>query len=212
MKFLERFKASTISKNNREYLKYFKTYQSDIDDVDRRGNVVAWEVEDSQIVNWNLINKHIRQGDNVLDYGCGVGDMVTYFKKKRKKLGGYTGVDINPEYISLAKKNYPNNDFYLIKNINDVKGRYDVVCASGVFTWFITKSDFINALKKLYDISNREVLLTFNYSEYEDYKGGFWTKNYRQYNEEIFKKLFPEWNLKFEKDRWDRYLLVRIIK
>ena len=206
----ERFDTSTLSKNNTEYLKYLNK------NIDKdRSDIVAWSEPGSQVENWNIISKHIKDGDSVLDFGCGIGDILDFFKKKGINIGNYKGVDINPEFISLAKETYPNDEFQLIKNVEEIDGKYDVVCASGVFTWFITKRDFIKTITKLHNTANREVLMTFlyvdvKYDKDSYYYRDFWSKNYRKYNESIFEELFPDWELKFEVVK--NTLLVRIIK
>lgn len=215
MKFLEvfeRFDDSTLSKNNREYLKYLDRYKGR-----SRSHIVAWEERGSQVKNWNMISNHVKDGDSVLDFGCGIGDILNFFKRKGIKIGDYKGVDINPEFISIAKETYPDSDFQLIKKVDEIQGKYDVVCASGVFTWFITKRDFIKTITKLYNTANREVLMTFIYIDIEYNKNAyyykdFWSKKYRRYNDSIFKELFPDWNIKFEKNKNTDTLLVRIIK
>jgi cyclopropane fatty-acyl-phospholipid synthase-like methyltransferase len=206
----EKFDDSTLSKNNSEYLKYLNTNRDK-----RRSDIVAWSEPGSQVKNWNIISKHIKDGDSVLDFGCGIGDILNFFKRMSIKIGNYKGVDINPEFITLAKETYPNSEFQLIKNVEEIDGKYDVVCASGVFTWFITKTDFVKTITKLYNTANKEVLMTFihndvKYDKDSYYYRNFWSKNYRTYNESIFEELFPDWELKFEVVK--NTLLVRIIK
>lgn len=50
------------------------------------------------------ISEHIKQEDKVLDAGCGYGRMSVLFNN-------YKGVDFSPDFIELAKKNYPDKDF-----------------------------------------------------------------------------------------------------
>jgi ubiquinone/menaquinone biosynthesis C-methylase UbiE len=51
-----------------------------------------------------IFKKEIREEDNVLDAGCGYGRWSELFKN-------YTGVDFSPDFIKMAKKNYPNKLF-----------------------------------------------------------------------------------------------------
>ncbi|KKS77261.1 MAG: Methyltransferase family protein [Candidatus Woesebacteria bacterium GW2011_GWB1_43_14] len=70
-------------------------------------------------------------GKSVLDVGCGFGEMAK-FLDKRYKIKSYTGVDIVPEFIAEAKKNFPHHKFiacdYFSKPLSE---KFDVVMASG---------------------------------------------------------------------------------
>lgn len=201
IKLFEDFDPETININNLTYDDYFKQKG--------RSDKVAWSEPGSQLKNFKMVAKYISEGDSVLDFGCGIGDFYRYLEEKNKKPSNYLGVDINKNFIEDAKKTYKDQNFKLIENLSDIKGKFDKVCAIGVFTWFITKKDFISTINKLYDVSNKEVLITLLYDEYRvDYY--FWEKKYREYNEEIFLELFPDYNFKFE--IYVNTMLVRIIK
>lgn len=55
-------------------------------------------------IHLGIIEKEIPKGSTVLDIGCGYGRMSTLFDK-------YTGVDISPDFIQLAKETYPDKKF-----------------------------------------------------------------------------------------------------
>lgn len=201
IKLFEDFDPETININNLTYDDYFKQKG--------RSDKVAWSEPGSQLKNFKMVAKYISEGDSVLDFGCGIGDFYRYLEEKNKKPSKYLGVDINKNFIEDAKKTYKDQNFKLIENLSDIKGKFDKVCAIGVFTWFITKKDFISTINKLYDVSNKEVLITLLYDEYRvDYY--FWEKKYREYDEKIFLELFPDYNFKFE--IYKNTILVRIIK
>lgn len=105
-----------------------------------------------------------------------------------------------------------DNNFQLIKNVNEIKGKWDSVCAIGVFTWFITKDDFIKTINKLYEVCNKQVLITCLYDYYVSDSPSYWTSNYREYNEELFKELFPEFNIEFIHHNTENTMLVKIKK
>lgn len=204
IKLFEEFTEETLSKNNDEYDEYFRNSKS-------RSNKVAWSEPRSQIKNFRLVSKLINENDSVLDYGCGIGDFIRYLDKN-KNISDYLGVDINSNFINMAKKDYPDNNFQLIKNVNEIKGRWDSVCAIGVFTWFITKDDFIKTINKLYEVCNKQVLITCLYDYYVSDSPSYWTSNYREYNEELFKELFPEFNIEFIHHNTENTMLVKINK
>lgn len=70
-------------------------------------------------------------GKTVLDVGCGFGD-VTWIIRKRTKDFTYTGVDIVPEFIEVAKKRYPGHRF-LVRDYfaNPLEENFDIVLCSG---------------------------------------------------------------------------------
>jgi cyclopropane fatty-acyl-phospholipid synthase-like methyltransferase len=203
-RFFEDFTEDTLSTNNNTYDLYLKNNK-------KRSSKVAWIREGSQEDNFKLVSSHIENGDSLLDYGCGIGDLLSHLNKRRIQISDYLGVDINPNYIELANKKYEDREFKLISDIDQLSGNYDKVCAVGVFTWYIGKKDFIHAINKLYEMCNKEVLLTLLYGpwRFDDY----WTSKYRYYKEDLFLELFPKLEKNFEFNvSDDRTLLVRIKK
>lgn len=51
-----------------------------------------------------IIEKEIKQGESVLDAGCGYGRMSVYFDN-------YHGIDFSPDFIEKAKGKYPDKTF-----------------------------------------------------------------------------------------------------
>lgn len=49
-----------------------------------------------------ILKEEVMEGESVLDVGCGAGRLAFHFDS------GYTGIDITPSYIELAKKKFPN--------------------------------------------------------------------------------------------------------
>lgn len=72
---------------------------------------------------------------SVLDVGCGVGCFADYLHKEGYAVRQYTGVDLSYEMVVRALKQAPERDIrhwnILEKNI----GSYDIVVASGIFTF-----------------------------------------------------------------------------
>ena len=60
-----------------------------------------------------LLSEKIKDGDRVLDLGCGNGRLLEALKNKKIE---YLGIDNSEELIKLAKVNYPNNNF-IVSNI-----------------------------------------------------------------------------------------------
>jgi 2-polyprenyl-3-methyl-5-hydroxy-6-metoxy-1,4-benzoquinol methylase len=69
----------------------------------------------------------------VLDYGCGTGDFYRFLQRRGIKVK-YTGVDINENFIDLAKKKYPECTFKVMNADDDeFEGFYDYIFICGVF-------------------------------------------------------------------------------
>ena len=49
-----------------------------------------------------LLKRDCEEGESVLDVGCGSGRLAFQFKS------GYTGIDITPSYVQMARERFPN--------------------------------------------------------------------------------------------------------
>jgi SAM-dependent methyltransferase len=72
-------------------------------------------------------------GKSVLDFGCGTGDFLGFLRSHGVSCS-YTGVDIHPELVALARGKHPEADF-IATDIEEepLGGTFDVVLACGVF-------------------------------------------------------------------------------
>lgn len=97
----------------------------------------------------------------VLDYGCGTGDLYRFFKRRGLDVR-YTGVDINENFINLAKKKFPECSFKVM-NIDDeeLEGFYDYIFICGVFNLRVpgVDDDLRNALVALFKHCNKALAL-----------------------------------------------------
>jgi len=215
MKFIylyEEFTDKTLKSNINIYNQYYNDYKDD-----DRSKIVAWGANGSQERNFKMVSDNIKNGDSVLDYGCGIGDFIKYLNDNNINVSNYLGVDINKKFIKLAKKTYPDYNFNVITDIDQIKGKWDTVCAIGVFTWFITKEEFIDIIYKLYNVCNKQLILTFLYGdtpydfnyEQED-EDKYWSNEYKYYSPKLFKTLFNDLNISYEINRTT--LLIKIVK
>ncbi len=97
----------------------------------------------------------------VLDYGCGTGDFYR-FLKRRGIVVRYTGVDINENFISLAKSKYPECTFRVLNTDDDeLEGFYDYIFICGVFNLQVpgVDDDLRNALVNLFKHCNKGLAL-----------------------------------------------------
>jgi SAM-dependent methyltransferase len=97
----------------------------------------------------------------VLDYGCGTGDFYKFLKRRGINVK-YTGVDINENFIRLAKSKYPECTFKVMNADDDqFEGFYDYIFICGVFNLQVpgVDDDMKNALVTLFEHCNRGLAL-----------------------------------------------------
>ncbi len=105
-------------------------------------------------------------GSTVLDYGCGTGDFYRFLERRDIHVK-YTGVDINENFIDLAKKKYPECTFRVMNADDDeFKGYYDYIFICGVFNLSVpgVDEDMKNALAKLFPRCNKGLALNALFS------------------------------------------------
>ena len=81
-------------------------------------NLIA---EDFSRTRWNIwsgfsiLRNFVREGDKILDVGCGNGRLLELLKDEKIN---YTGVDLSEKLIEIAQKRYPQNNFLVADNLN----------------------------------------------------------------------------------------------
>lgn len=98
----------------------------------------------------------------VLDYGCGTGDFYRFLKRRDINVH-YTGVDINKNFIDLAKKKYPECTFKVMNADDDeFETYYDYIFICGVFNLQVpgVEEDMKNALAALFKHCNKGLALS----------------------------------------------------
>lgn len=90
--------------------------------------------------NISELNRPIR----LLDFACGTSHYYDYLQNLGlNKYIKYTGIDINPEAISIAQEKYPSNSYLcldILDGTHDI-GEFDYVVINGLFTQKIGISD-----------------------------------------------------------------------
>jgi SAM-dependent methyltransferase len=97
----------------------------------------------------------------VLDYGCGIADFYKFLKRRDIHVR-YTGVDINENFINLAKSKYPECTFKVM-NIDEepLEGYFDYIFICGVFNLSVpgVQNDLRNTLVSLFKRCNKGLAL-----------------------------------------------------
>lgn len=185
----------TVDKNNQIYTKLYN-YHMSLDNQRSRENAVGWLMAGSQERNFTNVIGYLEEGDKILDFGCGLGDFSSFIGKHLNNFE-YVGVDINPKFIKNAQKTHSQFDFFHIKSPQDVTQRFDKIVAIGVFTWFITKEDFVSTINHLYSKCTEKLIITCIHSDTASHS---WDNTYRGYSEDLFQRLFPKMDLEFKRD------------
>lgn len=98
----------------------------------------------------------------VLDYGCGTGDLYKFLQRRGITVK-YTGVDINENFIDLAKQKYPECTFKVMNADDDqFEGFFDYIFICGVFNLNVpgVDEDMKNALTTLFKHCNKGLALS----------------------------------------------------
>lgn len=149
------------------YDERLKTYGATIE-------ALASGSDDRRKMRFNVLREiGIRDGDSVLDLGCGFGDLFAYFKESGLNIQ-YTGIDINPTIIENAKVRFPEGDFRVIDIQEASIGRFDFVVSTSSFNLKLLNENnyaFLeNLLSKCYSTATKGVAIDF-LSSYVDFQG-----------------------------------------
>ena len=83
------------------------------------------------------------EGKRILDVGCGLGDFAGWLAQNDIKVD-YTGLDLTPELVEQARKNYPDLKFVQGSILDESLLRdqqFDFVFASGIFYTYSADGD-----------------------------------------------------------------------
>ena len=158
------------------YYKQLNKYPNDCDKVGWHNGIVG-QNNRFKI----LLDIGIKDGDTILDFGCGLGDLYGYLIENNYKVN-YLGVDICDFLIEGAKKKYPSGNFLTINNLSEIDFNFDWFISSGVFTYGFSFKEIINILKKSYKKSNKG--LSINMLEFVEEKKKIYS-SIKYYNSHI---------------------------
>ena len=101
---------------------------------------VDWNSIESQELRFEMLSKVIGTSNqfSILDYGCGYGSMLNFFKEKFEKFY-YIGYDISDKMIGAAIDKFSNED--AVFTSESPKNQVDYVIASGIFNIKLDNSD-----------------------------------------------------------------------
>ena len=101
---------------------------------------VHWNTQHSQEKRFEVLLSFIQDdGFSLVDAGCGFGDLYFYMKKKEIAFTSYTGLDLSPSMVEIAKEKttqkvyekdicrdvLPEADYYLCSGAMNILSRFD---------------------------------------------------------------------------------------
>lgn len=107
----------------------------------------------------------------ILDFGCGTGQLLAVIRNSVDFTGGFTGYDITPGLIAIAKRKFPDEEFE-VRNIFEegVQEDFDYIFISGVFNNFTGNNwDWMTCALRILFPKARKGLAFNNLSRYVDY-------------------------------------------
>ncbi|CAJ38262.1 class I SAM-dependent methyltransferase [Methanocella arvoryzae] len=102
-------------------------------------------------------------GCSILDVGCGFGDLYGFLVGRGLKVD-YTGIDINPKFIEIARREYPGARFIAGDFDDCCPGEeYDWAFAAGIFTIRISDNEAFakSMLQKMLAASRKGIAVDF---------------------------------------------------
>lgn len=111
-------------------------------------------------------------GASIFDIGCGFGDLLEYMTEAGAQEVSYTGTDLNPALVEVARKKHPSGLFHATTDLSQfADGSQDYVFLSGLFNFKIEdNTGFMqDTLRESFRIARRGV--SFNLlGSYVDFK------------------------------------------
>lgn len=140
---------------------------------------IAGHFSDTRSFLWRdleILTQFVKDGDRVLDIGCGNGRLYQLFKDLSRPLKmqnvDYTGVDISEKLIEIAKEKYPKGKFFVADMISlpFKNEKFDVIFSLVAFHHLPTEDMQLKALeemKRVLKLNGKIILLNWNaYSDW----------------------------------------------
>jgi tRNA (uracil-5-)-methyltransferase TRM9 len=146
-------------------------------------NKIAEHFSDTRSFLWRdlePLSQFVKDGDTVLDIGCGNGRLYQLFGEMSRPEGmqniRFVGVDISDKLIDIAKKEYPKGEFYVgdMVELSFENEKFDVVYSLVAFHHLPDHNLQIKALQEMKRVlkpGGKIILLNWNaYSDWVNKK------------------------------------------
>ena len=153
-----------------------------------------------------ICNSLPKQNSNILEIGCGPGNITRYLLSKRPDFNIF-GIDIAPNMVALAKNNNPAARFAIMdsRKISELETTYDgIVC--GFCLPYLSQTDCKKLISDCYNLLNKNGLIYLSFVEGDPGSSNFLvgSKGGRAYfyfhkldalTEQLYKNDFDEVNI-----------------
>ncbi len=162
--------------NAEDRLDFVRRYEKRLQELGYSPATLGWGTHGRQEVRFAVLAEFALRddGSSVLDVGCGFCDLYGFLKSQGWR-GRYTGIDIVPGLLGVARQRHPGLDVREI-DITDptiLLDEYDFVISSGVFNAALpsgTNESYIEAsLKRMLQLSRQATCVDF-LSSYVDFR------------------------------------------
>jgi ubiquinone/menaquinone biosynthesis C-methylase UbiE len=126
--------------------------ENGVDEQEKRETLARYDARlnefghDPRTLGWSKLQHQLRyeillsywklSGADLLDFGCGFGDMYGYCQATGRSEVRYHGIDLNPRLIAEGLKRYPDADLVACDAVaKGLPASYDVIVASGLYNF-----------------------------------------------------------------------------
>jgi SAM-dependent methyltransferase len=161
---------------------YVERYSERLEEFGHSPETLGWgSHKKKHIIRYKILSELARRHpeSSVLDVGCGFADMYEFMLAAGWK-GRYTGIDIVPGLLDVARNRHPNLDVREmdISEEHAVLDEYDFVLATGIFGAALSsgqnEAHVERTLKIMFHHAKRAVCVDFQSSYVDFQKEGAW--------------------------------------
>ena len=140
-----------------------KFYHDSIKEFGVSAQGVHWNNKYTQYKRFEILTKLIKKNiksSTIIDVGCGFGEYYNYLLNNHKIPNKYIGIDCEEEMVTISKKRFPNQDFYIQNILYDKLLNADYYISSGALN-ILTIEEIDIFIKNCFENSNKGFLFNF---------------------------------------------------
>ena len=176
--------------------------------------LVDWPSKDRQLNEFKILTSIINYkfSYEINDYGCGVGDLIKFLKKKPNL---YYGYDINKSFINICKKRFKQKNFYFF-NSKNISKYSDYTISSGAFSIKGNMSEedfeklFLDNLSKMLKFTRTAIAINlhWNICPIKKRRDHIYYADVMKVKRYLKSKKIKNYKLKFDKKKYVFYLFI----
>lgn len=149
-------------------------YNERLKELGTTAQALGWRDEAQQRLRFRILTEIADcSGASVLDVGCGFGDLLDYLRAKGQPPASYTGTDLNPALLDIARERHPEASFHTAGDLSGfADDSHDFLFVSGLFNFRIEDNvGFLQTLiRDCYRVARRGVAFNClgSFVDYQD--------------------------------------------